>query len=38
LAVNGYNLTDKLYYAQVTGGRVVPAAGRSFVASLGISF
>jgi len=38
LAVNGYNLTDKLYYSQVTGGRVVPAAGRSFVASLGISF
>ncbi len=38
LAVNGYNLTDKRYYSQVNGGRVVPAAGRSFVASLGIAF
>jgi catecholate siderophore receptor len=38
LAVNGYNLTDKRYYAQVNGGRVVPAAGRSVVASLGLSF
>lgn len=38
LAVNGYNLTDKRYYAQVNGGRVVPAAGRSVVASLGVSF
>lgn len=38
LAVNGYNLTDKLFYSQVNGGRVVPAAGRSFVASLGVSF
>jgi catecholate siderophore receptor len=38
LAVNGYNLTNKLYYSQVNGGRVVPAAGRSFVASLGVSF
>lgn len=38
LAVNGYNLTNKLYYAQVNGGRVVPAAGRSFVASLGVAF
>lgn len=38
LAVNGYNLTNKRYYSQVNGGRVVPAAGRSFVASLGVSF
>lgn len=38
LAVNGYNLTDKRYYAQVNGGRVVPAAGRSVVASLGVAF
>jgi len=28
VALNGYNLGDKLYYAQVNGGRVVPAAGR----------
>lgn len=38
VAVNGYNLSDKRYYSQVNGGRVVPAAGRSFVASLGVSF
>jgi catecholate siderophore receptor len=38
LAVNGYNLSNKLYYSQVNGGRVVPAAGRSFVASLGFAF
>ncbi|MEZ5708448.1 MAG: TonB-dependent siderophore receptor [Blastomonas sp.] len=38
LALNGNNLTDKLYYAQVNGGRVVPAAGRSFVLSFGMEF
>lgn len=38
IAVNGYNLTNKLYYAQVNGGRVVPAGGRAFVATLGIGF
>tara|TARA_R110000782_G_scaffold78293_3_gene156011 strand:+ start:217054 stop:219330 length:2277 start_codon:yes stop_codon:yes gene_type:complete len=38
LAVNGYNLTDKLYYAQVNGSRVVPAGGRAFVATLGVAF
>jgi len=38
LAVNGYNLSDELYYAQVNGSRVVPAAGRAFVATLGVAF
>jgi catecholate siderophore receptor len=38
LALNAYNLTDEKYYSQVNGGRVVPAAGRSFVASLNYSF
>lgn len=38
LAVNGYNLSDKRFYSQVNGGRVVPAAGRSLVASMGIAF
>ena len=38
IALNGYNLTDKRYYAQVNGGRVLPAAGRTFVASFGIAF
>jgi catecholate siderophore receptor len=38
IAVNGYNLTDELYYAQVNGSRVVPAAGRAFVGTLGVAF
>ncbi|MCF8707089.1 TonB-dependent receptor [Rhizorhapis sp. SPR117] len=38
IAVNGYNLTDELYYAQVNGGRVVPAGGRAFVATFGVAF
>jgi catecholate siderophore receptor len=38
IAVNGYNLTDELYYSQVNGGRVLPAAGRTFVATLGVAF
>ena len=38
VAVNGYNLTDELYYAQVNGSRVVPAAGRAFVGTLGVAF
>ncbi|MET0181225.1 MAG: TonB-dependent siderophore receptor [Novosphingobium sp.] len=38
VSLNGYNLTDKLYYAQVNGGRVVPAAGRSAVLTLGARF
>lgn len=38
IAVNGYNLTDELYYAQVNGSRVVPAGGRAVVATLGVAF
>jgi catecholate siderophore receptor len=38
VALNAYNLTDMLYYAQVNGGRVVPAAGRSAVLTLGARF
>lgn len=38
VALNAYNLGDAEYYSQVNGGRVVPAAGRSFVASLLYSF
>lgn len=38
LSVNAYNLTDELYYSQVNGNRVVPAQGRSFVATLGVAF
>lgn len=38
VALNGYNLADELYYSQVNGGRVLPAAGRTFVASFGVAF
>jgi catecholate siderophore receptor len=38
VAVNGYNLTDRLNYAQVFQNRAVPAAGRTFVVSVGASF
>lgn len=38
ISLNAYNLTDELYYSQVHGNRVVPAPGRSFVATLGVAF
>ena len=38
LSLNAYNLTDELYFAQVQNNRVVPAAGRNFVATLGVVF
>ena len=38
LALNGYNLADRLNYAGTQGGRVVPAAGRTFLLSLGATF
>lgn len=38
LALNANNLADKNFYSQVNGGRVVPAAGRNFIASLQYSF
>ncbi len=37
-ALNGYNLTNRLNYAQVFSNRAVPAAGRTFVLSLGAHF
>ncbi len=37
-AVNGYNLTDRLNYAQVFGNRGAPAAGRTLILSLGVRF
>jgi catecholate siderophore receptor len=37
-SLNGYNLTDRLNYAQVFGNRAVPAAGRTIIASVGASF
>lgn len=38
ISLNAYNLTDELFYSQVHGNRVVPAAGRNFVATLGVVF
>ena len=38
IAVNGYNLTDRLNYSQAFGNRGVPAAGRTFILSLGKTF
>lgn len=38
LSMNGFNLGDKLYYANVNGGRVVPAGGRSYLLSAAVKF
>lgn len=35
-ALNGYNLTDRLNYAQAFGNRGTPAPGRYFVFSVGV--
>ncbi len=38
LSLNGYNLTDETYYAQVHGNRVTPGQGRTFIATLGVVY
>jgi catecholate siderophore receptor len=38
IAVNGYNLTDRLNYTQVFSNRAVPSPGRTVVLTLGASF
>lgn len=38
LAVNVYNLADRLNYSQAFGNRATPAAGRTVIFSLGASF
>jgi catecholate siderophore receptor len=38
VALNGYNLANKLNYSQVYTNRVVPEQGRTFIVSLGASF
>lgn len=38
VSLNGYNLTDETYYAQVHGNRVTPGQGRTFIATLGVVF
>ena len=37
-ALNGYNLTDRLNYAQSFGNRAAPAQGRTFLVSVGRTF
>jgi catecholate siderophore receptor len=38
LGLNVYNLTNRLNYSQVFANRAVPAAGRTFIVSLGATF
>lgn len=38
ISLNGYNLSDELYYSQVHGNRVTPAQGRTFIATLGVVY
>jgi catecholate siderophore receptor len=37
-SINVYNLTDRLNYTQVFANRAIPAAGRTFIASVGATF
>jgi catecholate siderophore receptor len=38
VALNVYNLADRLNYTQVFGNRAVPSAGRTFIVSVGTTF
>ncbi len=38
VSLNGYNLSDETYYAQVHGNRVTPGQGRTVIATLGVVF
>ena len=38
VAVNVYNVTDRLNYTQVFGNRAIPAAGRTVILSVGSTF
>ncbi len=38
VALNVYNLADRLNYTQVFGNRAVPSAGRTFILSVGTTF
>jgi catecholate siderophore receptor len=38
LALNGYNLSNRLNYSQVYANRVLPEQGRTFVATFGVTF
>jgi len=38
VSLNGYNLSDELYFAQIHGNRVTPGQGRTFMATLGVVY
>jgi catecholate siderophore receptor len=38
LRINGINLTNQLYFDSIGGSKAVPAAGRTFIASLSLNF
>ncbi|HOY77803.1 MAG TPA: TonB-dependent receptor [Hyphomonadaceae bacterium] len=38
VALNGYNLSDELYFAQIHGSRVTPGQGRSFVGTFSVVY
>ena len=38
VSLNGYNLSDELYFAQIHGNRVTPGQGRTFIATLGVVY
>jgi catecholate siderophore receptor len=38
VTLNGYNLSDELYFAQIHGNRVTPGQGRTFVVTLGVVY
>ncbi|HOZ27004.1 MAG TPA: TonB-dependent receptor [Hyphomonadaceae bacterium] len=38
VSLNGYNLSDETYFAQVHGNRVTPGQGRTFIATLGVVY
>jgi catecholate siderophore receptor len=38
IQLNGYNLADEVYFSQVNGNRLIPAQGRTFMATLGVVY
>jgi catecholate siderophore receptor len=38
VTLNGYNLSDELYFAQIHGNRVTPGQGRTFIVTLGVVY
>ncbi|RYG27766.1 MAG: TonB-dependent receptor, partial [Burkholderiales bacterium] len=38
ISLNGYNLSDELYFSQIHGNRVTPGQGRSVVATFNVVY